>query len=179
MMKNVLVFPCGSEIGLEIYRSLRYSKEFNLVGASSVDDHGKFVYERYLSGVPFVDENNFIDSINQLIEDYSIDYIFPAHDSVVLKLAQNAEKINAVIVSSDVETCEIARSKKLSYEFLETTIKVPEVYNIDDEMKFPVFLKPDVGQGSKGTMKAASKKEIKGRAGQRCYFDDFGVFDWR
>ena len=161
MMKNVLVFPCGSEIGLEIYRSLRYSKEFNLVGASSVDDHGKFVYERYLSGVPFVDENNFIDSINQLIEDYSIDYIFPAHDSVVLKLAQNAEKINAVIVSSDVETCEIARSKKLSYEFLETTIKVPEVYNIDDEMKFPVFLKPDVGQGSKGTMKAASKKEIK------------------
>ena len=42
-MKNILVFPCGSEIALEIYRSLRYSTHFKLIGANSLDDHGKFV----------------------------------------------------------------------------------------------------------------------------------------
>jgi hypothetical protein len=38
MKKNVLVFPCGSEIGLEIHKSLSYSTHFTLVGGSSVDD---------------------------------------------------------------------------------------------------------------------------------------------
>ena len=52
-MKNVLVFPCGSEIGLEIHNSLKYSKDFKLYGGSSVDDHGKFVYENYISGHPY------------------------------------------------------------------------------------------------------------------------------
>ena len=45
MKKNILVFPCGSEIGLEIYNSVKYSTYFNLIGANSSDDHGKFVYE--------------------------------------------------------------------------------------------------------------------------------------
>ena len=47
MKKNILVFPCGSEIALEIYRSVNKSIHFNLIGASSVDDHGKFIYENY------------------------------------------------------------------------------------------------------------------------------------
>ena len=47
-MKRILVFPCGSEIALEIYRSLKYSIHFELVGASSIDDHGKFVYKEYI-----------------------------------------------------------------------------------------------------------------------------------
>ena len=45
--KNILVFPCGSEIALELYRALVHSKHFNLIGASSVDDHGRFVYHNY------------------------------------------------------------------------------------------------------------------------------------
>ena len=32
-MKNVLVFPCGSEIGLEINRALSQSKHFKIFGA--------------------------------------------------------------------------------------------------------------------------------------------------
>ena len=44
---NVLVFPCGSEIGLEIHAALRHAKDIRLHGASSVDDHGEFAYRRY------------------------------------------------------------------------------------------------------------------------------------
>ena len=47
-MKKVLVFPCGSEIGLEIYRSLKYNKDFELIGGASVNDHGEFIYENYI-----------------------------------------------------------------------------------------------------------------------------------
>lgn len=151
---NVLVFPCGSEIGLEIYESVAYSTHFKLYGASSVDDHGMYVYENYIPGLPQVGDNGFIDSINRIIKENNIDFIFPAHDSVVLRLSESAEKgeLGCTVVTSVYDTCLIARSKKMTYDKLGTIIDVPKLYDnskITDDM-FPVFMKPDVGQGSKG-----------------------------
>lgn len=162
-MKRVLVFPCGSEIGLEIYRSLKYSKEFELYGGNSVEDHGMYVYENYISDIPFVDDEQFVEKINEIIKKYNIDYIIPAHDSVVLKLAQNSELVNAKIVTSDKYTCEICRSKKKTYEKFSGIIPIPKMYNKSEirDSDFPLFLKPDVGQGSKGTKKVNSVIELE------------------
>ena len=63
--KNILVFPCGSEIALDIYSSVKYSTYFNLIGASSVDDHGQYVFEDYIDGVPYVDDPAFIQSLSK------------------------------------------------------------------------------------------------------------------
>ena len=59
MKKNILVFPCGSEIALEIYKSLKYSIHFNLIGASSVEDHGRFVYENYIGNLPYISQERY------------------------------------------------------------------------------------------------------------------------
>lgn len=159
--KKVLVFPAGSEIGLEIHKSLRFSKHFELIGASSVSDHGAFVYENHIEGVPFVDDETFIDSINDIIKSESIDYIFPAHDSVVLKLAQNQKHIEAIVVTSPSITTEISRSKSRTYAVLKDTVRTPVLYNDSSLInEFPVFLKPDVGQGSKGTLRANNLNDI-------------------
>ena len=157
-MKNVLVFPCGSEIGLEVNRALAHSTYFELYGGNSVDDHGKFVYKNYISNIPFIDAPNFIQNINEIIKQHEIDFIIPAHDSVVLKLAENQDKINAIVVTSCAETCKICRSKGKTYEIFSRLIPTPKVY--DNDIKFPVFLKPDVGQGTKGTYKANTWEEI-------------------
>jgi predicted ATP-grasp superfamily ATP-dependent carboligase len=159
-MKNVLVFPCGSEIGLEVNRALAYSKHFSLFGASSVDDHGKFVYKNYISGLPFIDEPNFIDQINKIIELYKIDFIIPAHDSVVLKMAENQSIIRAIIITSCVETCIICNSKRETYKIFEKIISTPKVYDLTEIISYPIFLKPDVGQGTKGTYIANAKEDI-------------------
>ncbi|MGM5471683.1 ATP-grasp domain-containing protein [Bacillus pumilus] len=161
-MKNVLVFPCGSEIGLEIHNSLKFSKDFELIGASSVSDHGKYVYKNYIENVPEIHDEDFIDKLNHLIDENKIDFIIPAHDSVVLKLAQNQKRINAIVVTSDQLTCEVARSKKKTYEFFKKQPFVPKMYETIEEVEFfPVFLKPDVGQGSKGIALARDKKELE------------------
>ncbi len=159
-MKNVLVFPCGSEIGLEINRALAYSKHFTLYGGNSVDDHGKFVYKNYIAGLPFIDAPNFIDEINKIIELHKIDFIIPAHDSVVLKMAENQRIIKATVITSCVETCIICRSKRKTYETFKNIIPIPIVYDFTKKMNFPIFLKPDVGQGTKGTYKVNTKKEV-------------------
>lgn len=163
MKKRVLVFPCGSEIGLEVYRALKFSKDFELIGASTFPDHGKFVYENYIEGIPFVDDETFIEEINKLIEREKIDAIIPAHDSVVLKLSQNSSDINAVIVTSSLEACEICRSKKKTYERFKNIINTPKMFQKEEITlsDLPVFLKPDVGQGSKGTKKINTMEDLE------------------
>ena len=71
--QNILVFPCGSEIGLKTHRSLSASNHVTLFDASSVSDHGRFVYERYIEGMPFVDDPGFIDAVNHIVDEHRID----------------------------------------------------------------------------------------------------------
>jgi len=163
--RNVLVFPCGSEIGLEIFRSMNLSTHFELWGGSSVDDHGKFVYKNYIGNIPDVGDQSFLQKIKEIVKKYNIDFIFPAHDSVILKLAKEkaAGKLDCDVITSPLSTCEIARSKKKTYDFFTNIIPTPKIYQKSDlsENDLPVFLKPDVGQGSKGVHLANTMEEVE------------------
>src|SRR5690606_27203560 len=123
--------------GLEIYRSLSASIHFKVFGGSSVEDHGMFVYENYISNIPRFDEEDFIEKLNQIIETYKIDFIFPAHDSVVLKLAQEQAtgKLKAHVVTSPLKTCEIARSKHQTYNALKEAVALPKIFLSREEVQ--------------------------------------------
>lgn len=150
-MIKVLVFPCGSEIGLEIHAALEYSKAVQVYGASSVSDHGEFIYERYRKIDAHVDSLDFIDCLNTLIGEWDIDIVLPAHDSVVLKLAECQEQLSAIAAVPSVETARICRNKNTTYAHLNVAgfdfipTAVPEV-----DVAYPIFAKPAVGQGSQG-----------------------------
>ncbi len=115
---KVLIFPCGTEIGLEIYRSLIYCKEVELFGATSLEkDVGVAMFENYFSGLPFVDDPKFLDTFNSLLNSYRIDVVFPAHDAVCLALAQVRDTIPSKILTSPYETCVVCRNKAKTYQF--------------------------------------------------------------
>lgn len=163
MKNNVLVFPCGSEIGLEIHRSVQYSTQFQLIGGSSVDDHGRFAFKTYVGGLPFCDDDRFPDAINDVIRDSAIDLLMPAHDDALLALARLAAQggLGCRLVTSPLPTCELTRSKRATYLRFRDIIRTPHVHESPDAARYPVFLKPDVGQGSKGTFLATSSDEAK------------------
>ncbi len=163
--KNILVFPCGSECGLEIHKALQHEKYIKVFGASSEPNNpGKFTYENYISDpIPYISSEDFISRFNQLLEYYSIDFIFPALDSVALLLTEHRETLFANVISSSYKTNYTCRSKRRTYEQLTGIVSVPEIYDpgsIDPTM-LPVFIKPDVGQGSQGTALAQSLEEIQ------------------
>lgn len=155
---NVLVFPAGSEIGLEIYNSLQYSSHFNLIGASSIKDHAIYNYKEVFH-LPNIDDSTFYHSLNTLIKNKNIDFVFPAHDQVIYSLAQNLNKIDAKIIVSPFETVDICMSKSKTYNMFKDLIKTPKLYSIHN-VEFPVFIKPDVGNGSRGTAFAKNNKEL-------------------
>lgn len=161
-MINVLVFPCGSEVGLEICNALKYTKDINLFGASSADDHGKYVFRNYIGNIPFITDDNFIESIESVIKKNNIDMIYPAMDSVALKLIENQYKLSATVVVSKLETCQICSSKRKTYELFDGEWFNPIMYkNTDEVTEFPVFLKPDVGYGSKGIEIIHSREKLE------------------
>jgi hypothetical protein len=160
--KNILVFPCGSEIALEIHRSLENSIHFNLIGGNSVEDHGKFVFENYIGGIPNSSHKNFIKSIKRIVVEHNIDLIYPAMDNVINILKSSENEIGCPIVSSDTATTQICLSKSKTYSILKEYILTPIIYEGFDQIKqFPVFLKPDVGYGSRGVFKINNFKELK------------------
>lgn len=155
MAKRILVFPCGSEIGLEIHRSLRYSTHFELVGASSVDDHGRFVFEEYVGGLPHHQHPEFATHLARVVLEHRIDAIYPAMDAVAETVTQLASVVGAVVIGSPLETTRLCASKSATYQALEDIIPVPiHLRDVDEVKQFPVFIKPDRGYGSRNTLLA-------------------------
>lgn len=159
---NVLIFPAGTEIGLEINKSLAYCKDITLFGASSVkSNHASYVFSNYFM-LPNVDSINFVEELNNTIEKYSIDYIFPAHDDVIFEMSQNRDIIKAKIVCPSRETCHISRFKSLTYDKLDGIVEIPKrYYSIDEVDEYPVFVKPNRGQGSIGARIIQTREKLQ------------------
>lgn len=160
-IRNVLVFPAGTEIGLEIFNALRYCKETRLFGAGQdVSNHGKFVYSQY-HVLPSIHEAGWLTQLTALCEKLSIDYIFPAYDDVIIALIREQAHIPACVISSPRAACEITRSKSATYAHLAKLLRVPQVYLDPNKIPaFPVLVKPDKGQGSFGILKVDHPKAL-------------------
>lgn len=157
---NVLVVPGGTEIGLEIGSALRDCKETQLFSAGTpVSNHAPFVFAHHYP-LPAVATPGWIDHWNRLIADLSIDFVYPAHDDVVAALAVHRAEIGAAVVTSPAETCVVARSKSRTYEVLRSRVPCPNVYAASQVPGFPVFCKPDAGQGSQRARVLQSAAEL-------------------
>ena len=157
---NVLIFPCEGNSN-ELHDALSYCFNVTVFGASSVSRHGRFIYKNYECNLPYITDKSFIDIFNIYIEKNKIDVVIPQHDTVALFLAENKDKINAKIVQSDVRTNEICRSKIRIHETFEKTDFVPVRYRSIEEIKFPVFVKPDIGEGGHGTFVARKHDDLR------------------
>ncbi|MCH9022296.1 MAG: ATP-grasp domain-containing protein, partial [Planctomycetes bacterium] len=162
MKTRVLVFPCGTEIGLEINRSLGESSDIELYGASSdSSNHGRFIFKNYVDGIPFTGDARLIGALNDLIEEHRIHFIYPAHDSVVTELSKQSRHLKCPTIGSESRTCAICRSKLKTYDLFGSKVNVPRVYeDCAASLPYPVFLKPEEGQGSQGTHIANSQEEV-------------------
>jgi len=140
-----------------------------LWGGSSVSDHGRFVFKKLITDIPFVSDDLFVKALNEIITEHGFDYIIPAHDSVVLKLSESFYRgeLFCKVLTSPFETCKITRSKKNTIDAVKIEILTPKIYaDIAEVDNWPVFLKPDIGQGSKGTVLASNIEDIKYHLGK-------------
>ena len=161
-LKNILIFPAGTEIGLEVYQALKNSKELQLFGAGAlVSSHAPFIFENYFT-LPHVSEDKWLSAIVELCLEKKIDYIFPAHDDAITALVLNRSAIPSVVVAPSLNICQITRSKRATYKSLKGLIKVPRIFDqTPSECDYPVFVKPNIGQGSQGAKIINNCEELR------------------
>lgn len=164
-MKKVLVYPCGTEIGLEIYKSLEKDIHYEIWGGSSSYDHGRFVFENHIDDLPFIKDSSTKEEIiffTKAISSYHFDYIYPAMDGVLTVFSEYRDLFTSIVVAPNFQTCEITRSKKKTYNLLGKILKTPRIFDsVEDILEYPVFSKPDIGQGAVGTKKIANIEEAE------------------
>ncbi len=162
-MKNVLILNGGTTTGILIARCLNMSVLYHAMSASSYREHSRFTFEDYYPGLPFVQEENFVEELNKLLDEKKIDFIIPTHDTIALVLMEKADEIHATIISSPLETTLLCRYKSKTYERLAGCAFTPFWGMLTKESRFtefPLFLKPDDGQGGRGTLKVHNEQEL-------------------
>jgi len=158
---NILVYPCSTGIGMEIYNSLKNVKNFFLFGLNADEkSKGYYLYNNYESFVHY-SHPDFEKKIIDYIEKNNIKIIIPADDNSVIYFKKLEEKINILVITSPLETNIIARSKTKTYNKLKDVITVPKIYNFNDDINYPVYIKPDDGAGNVDSFKINNFEELQ------------------
>lgn len=159
---RVLVFPAGTETGMEIQRSLAHCKEVKLVGATSgTFNHAEYVFEQCYE-VKDVRSQGWLDDLNKVIEKEHIGFVFPAHAYVLEALSKRRNELSATLVAASEQAISVTRSKRRTLAALHDSIPTPRIFSAPEEVEsFPVFVKPDNAYGSQGAAEARSLSELR------------------
>ena len=163
MKKNILIYPSGAENAIELYNSIKDSVDITVIAASGKADISELIYRNKVEYLPYVQSENFIEALNTLIKDRNIHYIFPTHDSISLFLSQCKDQIDCEIITSSYETNRICRFKRETYKVFKGFDFCPNIFEgLVGEKDYPIFSKPNVGQGSKGIFIVQNRDEHAG-----------------
>jgi len=155
---NVLIFPAGEINSIELHDALSSCVNITLIGASSIDRHGEFIFKNYISGVPMINSPDFLLQFNRIINENNIDLIIPTHDDIALFFAKNKNSINAKVLTPDLETAETCRDKQKTYNLFVDCDFCPAFYNKLNH--FPVFIKPRKGQGGVNSKLLSDESDV-------------------
>ena len=165
-MKKILFSGAGGSIFPYMFEALEKKYE---VYAMDADEKVKYMYpNKRVYIVPKVNDVNFEDEISKIILDNNIDFYVPLIDEEIIKAIKIARKLGIKVLSPSenfVKLClnkyhlmNVLAEKKIS------NIKTKYMHLYNDEFDYPIFLKPNVGRGSRGIRK------INNRAEKEAYF---------
>ena len=158
--KKILIFPAGAENATEVYRAISGSVHIRVVPASSRDDVSELIYDEPIRYVPEMNDPNFLHAIKKLVAEEQIDVIIPTHDSAMLFFAKHSDQLEGKVANDHWETNKICRSKRLTYQHFTDKSFNPIVYDAPAQKNsYPLFAKPDEGQGAQGVKLIANKEE--------------------
>lgn len=160
MKKRVLIYPGNSYSAESVYTCLCENLRYEPIMANHGTAHAQFITNDFFDNFPLITDDNFIYYLNDFIDHKSISFLIPTHDTVADYLMKMSERINCTVVCSCAKTTDICRHKRKTYNLFHRYDFVPHVYENNDEMLFPVFIKDDIGQGGKNSYIVRNKDHL-------------------
>jgi len=163
-----IVFPSSSTVTLEILESIKNNKHISIIGVNSHNNYEfKELFAISYNDCPLINEqeNETIDYLINIAKIHNCNFIIPTMDYSHLILSKYIElfdSYNIKIITSSYETNNICISKKNTYNILNEIIDCPIIYKINeiDIITDKLFLKPDIGYGSRNCLIINNMEEL-------------------
>jgi hypothetical protein len=168
---QVLLVPGTTRIASEYLESLKSVRNIEIHGAGIDLKHPQITLFSSYHEVPKEINQHTLEKLVSLCIALKVDIVFPCHDDWIPFLSRYKSKIPSSIAAPSLFTAETCRSKRATYSVLSNKVTSPLIYtNVNDisTAEFPLFVKPDKGQGSKGTRTVENALEIED------FVDSFG-----
>jgi len=150
---RALIVPGTNRIAYEILRSAYHIRGVHVFGGGFDSRSAeKMPYEDFFL-LPAINSLHF-NQILDLVSRINADLIFLAHDEWLLKFKGVHRIGKARVAISSEKSIKTSSFKLDTYTTFRSYVRTPEIYgSIDEVYKFPIFIKPNRGQGSHRTVK--------------------------
>lgn len=167
---KILLTAVGGPSGICFAKSLSEIDDVHLVGTSAEEDTiGKSFVDAFYR-VPLANDPAYLDALREIIKKEKVDYIVPFVDEEMCILSEHAPSLGCKVLVSPFATIAFTSNKGKMYEIAADYL--PKRYEKNAVDVFPVFVKPFVGRGGKGTFVAGSAEELKDTPEQRYVFQE-------
>ena len=169
---NILILSAGRRVELvnefkKAAKKLGIDSKIIAADISNTAPATYFADKSYM--VPRIGAEGYIESIINICNQESIKLIVPTIDTELLILSQNKElietKTNAKVLVSDLRVIEICRDKIRTQEFFDNNnFGAPrriEVDTAEENLTYPMFIKPLDGSSSQNTFKVNNEEELQ------------------
>ncbi len=172
---NILIVPGTNRCAAELVHSLGSMRGINLYGGGTdLKKSKEFSYKDFFF---LPDIKNRDTAIRELIElitggNTSFDFVFFTHDQWIYETRAVPEPPGTTLMRHNIRAIEVASFKSKTYQEFSGLVKVPRLYSKVETIKhFPIFAKPDRGQGSRGISKIESEEAFEKHLKHSEHFD--------
>lgn len=169
---NVLILSAGRRVELvQCFQQAakRMGIKSLVIAADSSNTAPALYFADRKYQLPLIKDPNYIDAIIDICKREKIALVVPTIDTDLLLLAQNRDyiesKCQAKVLISDVKVVEICRDKIITQRFMESHgFGVPKMYlleELNDQVQYPLFIKPKSGSSSINAYKVNHENELK------------------
>ena len=163
MKKRILIGSCGGLTGSYLARQFRSLGCYVIGADAGMRNATRFMTDEFVN-LPVAKDQNFIPRLLQVLKELRVDCYIPTHSQEIRVVAQKEQLLrenwDGEFIVSPWETFELLDDKKSANASLKAAgIPVPELYeSIADIPTYPVFMKPNMGSGSRNSRKVETKR---------------------
>ena len=161
-MNNILILGAGGPAGIGVIKSLRKTDfDINIISIDCNELSAGFHMSDKYFVVPKVESKSYLKKVLKIVEKEKIDLILPTTERDIVKISKNKNKFKGVtLFMSDYKTIMNCSDKLKFYNKCKNKFDLPETFD-EFDFDFPIFCKPKMGSGSRGTRLCTDMNCIK------------------
>ena len=163
MKKRLLFSGAGGSIFPYMFEQLK--DEYEVFAMDSDEKVAKLYKNEKIFTVPNINEENFELVIENIIAEHKIDIYIPSIDEEILIAIEISKKMGIQVLSPSEDFVKLCLDKfELMKALTNKKISNIETYMADkynEDFDYPIFLKPNIGRGSRGIKKIDNFNEYE------------------